>query len=877
MENVLENIKKLFNKCDLLFKNNIISKEVLIKNYHGFLADNFHENHNIAISLHTGSICFDIVSVLMTALSNILFNQETVYDFINSLQKGDLLLYGRDRCEFLGFGEPYELPSGETTKRIIIKNERIDHGYNAETERYIPEKDWNQIKPYYGNTSRLDGRGIRTDNTKRNDFLVSVLEMNERELPAFFGKSSVIVMDKSRSKEILENLEIRYKEKTFKITDIMPVSYCSEREYSYSGNPGRIEPAIKITNSISRALDLITGKWSQKNASWKNDIVGVSIIGIDAIMQSKSEVEEIMRRRKLKYVFLSYNISAEEGETILGKIENTSKFICTSKYLKKNSAQIQNINSITSELQKQVESVINHKTVIVPVKTVDCDWTKYKKIQKSFSTLRMSGNRISEDFIPLAYSLLNIVFTAVFPIKNMENLVKNQIIAVESPSERIKKLKDLKESYNGQDIEAADVIMDYLEKSYEKLFSDSEKEKVLFDILEKHKGKKIAIVVPKAYYKTILINGFDKKFDSVQFFTVNVFDTTQHYDLIISIGPIWGKKFDPFKCCSAPEINVIVSDVEENLLKYRKKSALDIERKYNEYVNISDDTYEETIDYDDSTDEEISQIINNTIDISAYINEYYDTKKFSFVNANMGSHANLTEVYYVGECTDDEKVFFTKKYRAYVFDNEKEDVIEVPIENLQSMSEVIFKSNGSETKDIVSLLLDKYLEDNTTVKEEIKRDYYKSQYWKNILKQYKDNNNLTFKELSKQLEKYGSKKSNYAISSWISEESYIVGPHDKETYEAIAKMTNDSYMMEDPISFYKACESIRSIRIGILKLIANAIISKYNGKLTDDSEMAKVVSENIDNISTLVQIERIIRVENLKMPINMVNRPISLN
>ena len=75
--------------------------------------------------------------------------------------------------------------------------------------------------------------------------------MGADELPAFIEKSSVIVMNRDRSERIIDNLEIFYDSKSIKITEIMPVSYCSENEeYPYGGNPGKIEPAIKITNSI---------------------------------------------------------------------------------------------------------------------------------------------------------------------------------------------------------------------------------------------------------------------------------------------------------------------------------------------------------------------------------------------------------------------------------------------------------------------------------------------------------------------------------------------------------------------------------------------------------------------------------------------------
>ena len=141
--------------------------------------------------------------------------------------------------------------------------------------------------------------------------------MSADEIPAFIDKSSVIVMNRDRSERIIDKLEICYDSKRIKITEIMPVSYCSENEeYPYGGNLGKIEPAIKITNSISNARSIVTGTW-QGNETWINDVVGVSIIGFGAISRARTEVSEMMKRRKLKYVFVSYNISSEEGETLL--------------------------------------------------------------------------------------------------------------------------------------------------------------------------------------------------------------------------------------------------------------------------------------------------------------------------------------------------------------------------------------------------------------------------------------------------------------------------------------------------------------------------------------------------------------------------------
>ena len=212
-----------------------------------------------------------------------------------------------------------------------------------------------------------------------------------------------------------------------------------------------------------------------------------------------------------------------------------------------------------------------------------------------------------------------------------------------------------------------------------------------------------------------------------------------------------------------------------------------------------------------------------------------------------------------------------------MFDSAKEDVLEISVDKLSPGDTVIFKSNNNETKDIVTTLLDKYIDEYHTVSDEVQMAYLKSRYWKEILKEYREANSLSFKELSKRLEKFGSKKHDVTIQSWLAEDSYIVGPKDVETYIAIAEMTQNPDMLAEPKSFCIACDKIRSIRVGILKLIAKTIINKYKGTLAIDDDMTKVVSENIEDISILVQIETITPVEGQNAPINMINRPIALN
>ena len=878
MLGVYDSMKKLIDKCDLYFEGHIISKELLLQNYADFLAGNFEKKHNVAISLHTGSICFDIITIVFTAISNIVYNQDNAEDFVTSLNVGDMVLYKKTRCRFEGLTT---LP-GETIRRAILYSETVTRGLVLENREFVKEEWWNKISPYNGKSTKFDARGIRTDNKKRNDFLSSVLEMAADEIPAYIVKSSVIVMNRERSERVIDNLEIEYDGKRIKITEIIPVSYCSENEeYPYGGNPGKIEPAIKITNNISNARSLVTGSW-EGNETWEHDVIGVSVIGFGAISRARSEVTEIMKRRKLKYVFVSYNIASEDGETLLDEVEDASVFACTTEYLLNCSVPTEEENPYTLELDKQVDSVINHETIPLPVKTFDCDWNTYRKVQVALSRLRHSSARLAEDYVPLAHSMINLMITSVFPLELMEDLVVKGILEVESPIQRIERLTEMTAEFIGEDHEIAKTVLEFLEDGYLTLLSTSPKEQQLFSLLEENRGKKIALIVPKAYYANIIynqniLNYFDDA-SQLCISTANKFDYSQQYDIIVAIGGFWGKKFDPFRCRSASTIYVMVSAVEENLFKYRRKLASAIEYKFNvsakvpmDAVNIQEETYN-----DGATEEEVAEVIGSTVDVTAYINQILVTRSLEIPNIG-GNHTGMAEISPIATCADGERIFFTKKYRAFVFDSAKEDVIETSVDKLSPGDTVIFKSHSSETKDIVTTLLDKYLAEYNTADIELQMAYWRSQYWKAVLKEYREENHLSFKALSKRLEKFGSKKHEVTIQSWLAEDSYIVGPQDVETYIAIAEMTQNAEMLADPKAFCDACDTIRRVRVGFLKLIAKAIISKYSGHLTEDSDMARVVSENIDEISVLVQIEAITPVAEKKAPINMINRPITVN
>ena len=398
------------------------------------------------------------------------------------------------------------------------------------------------------------------------------------------------------------------------------------------------------------------------------------------------------------------------------------------------------------------------------MKTFDCNWNVYKKIQIALHRLRHSGYRVAEDFVPLAHSIMNLMITSVFSFQMMEDMVKSGELEVESPLQRIIRLTEMISSFSGESELAAKAILNFLEDGYTKLLNHSPKEKALFDLVADNRNKKIAIIVPKAYYAGILyklhILDFFEDPECLYISTANKFDYSQQYDVIVAIGAFWGKKFDPFRCRASSKIYVLVSAVEENLFKYRQNLATKVERKFNEHAKVSMENIDNSVvEYSDgATEEAVSEVISATADVLEYITGIFENRSLEMLSSGAGNHYSTTEIAYVATCGDGESIFFTKKYRAYVFDSAKEDVVETSVDKLSPGDTVIFKSNNSETKDIVTMLLDRYIDEYHTASDDIQMAYLKARYWKEVLRKYREDNNLSLKTLSKLLDKHGSKK-----------------------------------------------------------------------------------------------------------------------
>jgi len=862
MDNKYELLKKIINNFEIEFDGSIISKESLMRGYHEFLSSKIStKGHDVGVVLHTGSICFDIISIVFSAVCNIILCDNNPEDVINSIDKDDIVLYNNKRYKFSG------IVDDNNGAALLCQ----PNNYNL--KEYVPKKLWHKIEPYNGFSKSLDGRGIRSSTNDKSTIIARLFELKETDVPSICNKSSIIVMPKGNAESILNKLFIISNDFRVNILDFVTASYFSENEeYQYSGNPGKLEPNLKITSKISVARDLILDRTGNKTT-------GLFVFGYDNIERNKTELLELMNRRSLIYVFITCNMDLVNTNQIIQEYKETRVLACTKELLLAYPNKIINNNRYTNELNHQINIIIGKK---VKSKIIDSEsyWDKIEDIKKSLLFIKNSNfyGDEKDNFIRNAFSLIKLFLTVPFPICVLEDLIANNKLEIHSPKLRIKELFILSKQFPDIIRLKSDYVVEQLNIIYSFMLNDTTKYEYLNYLIEDCREGHISIIVHKEYYIKVLENmGINSSIHNkvrLSITTPNKFDNSLIYNKIFVMGIIEGKRFNPFRSNSSNRVFVIMYDFEQvkfnNMMQragnlynfYNVKSGLLENDICNEISQNINNDFAEIDDVDSELELYISSI--NQLSASNFI------KKISQYNAG-----TLADIIAVGSFTEGGRVLFTKSYKAYVFNMEKENVKELDVEKLSVGDTMIFIKNNNVTKDIVDYILNK-LASSKSFSIENKQAYFYSKLWKDVLKNYKDEKGLTYEELAIKFSKIGLTKHVVTIRSWLDDDLHIVGPMDVESYEAIGDLTNNKLIKSDPVRIKESCDVIRKIRVSILKKIGQSIINKLSGRLLpDDDSILQIVYENVNDLAVMLQLESLTYVD-AQVPINMTNRPLDL-
>lgn len=871
-------IREMIDKCDIFYDDLLISSEDIIKLYIRFFASSFNKDKkNMSFAFHTGSLCFDVASVAVVMLTCFAYNVVSNEDILSSLNIGDMILFKGERYRWEGIvtginsGAPVE-------KYICIAQD--GKGKNGPSKLYVPyQQNKHRVKPYFGSSTVTDGRGIRENKNNRNEFLAYVLNIPESDVPSVLDISVVVLADKGEFIDICQHLNISYGSgKNIQLTDIIPVSYFTEsgEEMQIGKNPSKAEAIIKAVSKVSAARDLILDKHSNK-------VVGLLAINISSMTSNASDFKDLIRRKSLRFVIVTSAYSTESSDLVVKQYEDASIFACTREMLSGISTSVKSHNKLTDELYRQVKNIVGREVKVLEI-SGGWSWPEYRDIKSNIYTIRKSNwaENEKEEFVLSSLALLNLYTSSFFSMNKLEAAIEKEQInsAVISPQRRLKQLIELSSSSLSMK-SVCEVVINRLLMMHERLYQASPKEDALYRLIQDNSGKKIAIIVPKAYYADLfqLYWGSEFRFFKIACCTANRFDPSEQYDLIIVTGDVVGKKFNPLQCYVSTEINMLLYECESKLFKHRKRISDENERKLNARIKgLKDDVYESVISAgnDDSTDEELNESIKKFSDLDEFVDSVgmFDIRKLMPSNHASGNYTGTAEVNHVGTFTTGEEILFSKYYSAVVYDRIAQKVKEKSPEKLVPGDVLVFTKRNDYTRNVVDLIFNQLIQ-NKCLTKDVQEAAEKACYWKKALREFKEKEQLTYRGIAKELKKLGSTLQEITVRQWLDEDSHIVGPRNAETMVLIAKLTQDPYMLAEPQSYFDACRIVRHYRREILNLIAQVINDKLSNKVSEHGSVFEVVYEHVENFSETMELENVFELEQTAIVnCNLVNRPI---
>lgn len=864
-----ETMLRLIENCDIYFENSLISKEMIIQKYADFLAASFFEKERSScVTLHTGSVCFDVVSFIMTALACISMDQAEPDEIIASVNVGDLVLYKGVRHRWLGIEEK--------DNKQWMKLEQDAYKNSGATTTWVPfERNKHQIRLYNGVSDETDGKGERWKRTNRTDFISYITGENESDVPRTTGVSAVVVASRASFDRIQKGIKIAYDGKSISLLDIVTASYYTEGggEYQFGSNPSKTDPVLKITGKVSVARELVLNKRGNRTAC-------LMVMGSEPALKGSSELEDLLGRKSLKFTHISMNIDSINAEEYIKEENGATVFACTKEFLLQNSKPIMDENPLTSELDRQVENILNNEVTTV---TVDggCSWDTYKKIRNVLFAVRRFewDEEQKKNFIIPAHSLLNLFVTAAFSLNTLEEAVAGGELhnGVSSPSERIKDLWALAEKFGSLDMQCA-FVADALEELYKSILSVSPKYQALLKIVHTAYNEKIAIIVPKAYYADILIKKPLFSRENIYIITANRFDESQSYDKVIVLGDFSGKHFDALKCKSAPEIIVLLYECETYWFKAKKHKAAKFEKRLNLISGLTND-YDDDIEEEDINESTDDRFNEETLNLEEYIDSVgiFDVSKFVAGVSASSANAPQSEISAIGRFAGGEQILFSKFYRAVVYNpsNTKNPISETDVDRLTAGDRLVFTKRDDFTKNIVDSIFDA-LQTSGRLSEDVVDAAEKALWWKEVLRDYRQFHDFSYRELAKQLGGFGCTVQEQGVRQWLVADSHIVGPREEITLRQIAEMTQDPYLLSDTSAYFDACRTVRRQRKKILELIGKAIEDKLGGHQPPPESELRMVYDNVDNLSEILELETITFLkEEVFVPVNLINKPVA--
>jgi len=865
----------------ICLENNSITDDNLLKKLGHFISNTIlseTSKHKMGFVFHTGSICYDTVLFVYAYLSALLKNDYSADEMINSLTIGDMVLYNEStRCRFMGFENAAVLGLEEGNMIILEQDDK------CHTKHYVPEKNWSKIQKYSGTSKRTDSRGIKriSSSEKTNRKLLAEVIFGTDDETVFLNTTTSIIvcMTRDKAEYLYKNISFCVKDKksefNIKLKDIATASYYTENdEYPLGKNPAKNEPIIQIASDLSVAREL-------QRRRTENTKTGIVICGDEPIMRAEDDLDDVIISKRTDFAIMSVSLSSKYISHILKEYEDKRFFNCTRDFLLTHcDFGNEHTNPVLYGLHKEIDTFIDCE-----VQTVELngfyDWQLCAELKRNIHFIASDSyeSEDKEQFVMYAFSVLNLFLRSAFTLEDMERLIDYKQLDVVKVEQRIEDLRKWSEGFPSNIKSISNFIVDNFELFYLYALDKCEKKDYLINFISKNHDSNIAIVVDRKYYADIMIESeivqIQGSHGKVTISTAAGFDNEQLYDYVITVGCIEGKYFNPLNCYNAKYVMILTYPFEKKLINVKIKQHRKFINTLNSVSTLPVDTDEPVEELFNNQDEEnnaieVESVDKETIDLVESLRRKYIAREFNFT----GHYETNSYAVAVRNAKLDtgEVVFFSKNYKAYVYNESKKTVSEVSVEKLSEGDTIVFSSSDSDTMDIVELIMSRRLAEHRYSSEE-EEFISMSKYWKNVLRNYKKNNELTYEELYQQLKKQGLSVEKQAVICWIDEDSHIVSPRKIDSLHVIAILCDDHKLFDNASAYFESCREVKRIRRKILQEIGTAIRNKVCGiSPSVDDEMYDIY-QKLDNQIKVSAIEFLVD-EEREVPINKINKPL---
>lgn len=862
------------DRLHITLNDEVLLSGGMIKSFVTFLTEfSRKKGHNIGFVMHLGTPEFD--ALLISYFVIYLFEKQslTVDKLIDSLNIGDMVVYDNSRFRY----------QGKTILDMIEYVELKKEAKSGDSEtRKVPKNLWKLIKPYEGSATSEDGRGIRTNRKSniRKAFLKDILEIQEDYQTLIINTSITLLMNKQLADYYISNISFIANGQTLKLNDLINISYFTEsNEFPYPNNVGKTEANLKITDNVLVLDNLVHEKGGNK-------LLGVGIIGENQYSRAFSVLESYYNKDNLDFVMTSDLLVNCDPIKIKNIRPKPKVFAVTPSYLKSRNFgeyQLKGNDRRKGSLNEKLVKYLGGLLVINrQLETVSSTITSDMYSEFNYKLRRIKYSQLDNinlnKFVINAYSIMKFCNDTLVPIEFIEKLIERGIIRVESFEKRFEELHELaNNNFYGYENDVKRII-EIIEEKLSSVRDTSQKGTIFFHIFKNNQNfnsENTDVILDKAYY-VLALKEYIKEYNIKYMSNVNFFSKNQYKsgmkakprNCIIFTSPFLDDIHNNFKCMNTYHHITIIYKHELDKYNYIKRKYLEWKRSINDLIGLTQDM---TIEMQEEPNDE-KEIFEELL-LDRIVNEFYKKPiDFNDYRGTSSAYQSTIETELFVLFDNNTQGFFTKYFTAYVLkkqSNGELKVVEKSISFLESGDKIVFNKRNDKRLDVIDEMLENFVKKSED--KNLKQAYTNSKVWREKLNNYRETNNYTKAELSRNLILHGASVQIETILRWLDDSVNMVGPSSELDLKSIGRLINDEDLIKNSRKYYNSFKVVRKNRKIIMKELAiylNNVVAKK-----DNSYLPESIRENASDIVEVLTIEYIEKAKHV-VPTRLTNRPL---